>query len=94
MAHGGCDAEGFQRTSNDAGSITEIKLGKVRKVEEVSELKGMIFPDILESRYVAEPVNDFPFPWETEMGSDEDEEFSETIHQNTHRNNHQRRKLE
>ena len=64
------------------------------KVEDVSELKGMNYPDILESRYVAEPVNDFPFPCETEMGSDEDEEFSETIHQNTHCSNHQRRKLE
>ena len=38
---------------------------------------GMNYFDIVDSRYVAQPVNDFHFPWEEEMGSDEDEVFFE-----------------
>ena len=74
--------------------ITENQLGKLRMIEEVPEQMGMNYPEILDSSYVAQPVNDFPFPWVEEMGSDEDEGFSETMLQNTHRNNHQRWKPE
>ena len=50
---------------------------------------GMNYPEIPDSRFVAQPVNDLLFPWE-EAGSaenlitiDKDERFSETMPQNT-----------
>ena len=52
----------------------------------MSEQVGMNYPEIPDSRFVAESVDDFLFPWEEEMGSaeksitiDEDEGFSETM---------------
>ena len=32
-------------------------------MEEVSDHVGMNYPDNFDSRYVAQPVNDFLFPW-------------------------------
>ena len=54
-------------------------------LEEVSDHVGMNYPEITDSQFVAQPVDDFLFPWE-EAGSaknpitiDEDEGFSETM---------------
>ena len=65
--------------------ITENQLGTMQMMEEVSDLVGMNYPEILDSRFVAQPVDDFLFQWE-EAGSaenpfkiDEDEGFSETM---------------
>ena len=65
--------------------ITENQLGTMQMMAEVSEHVGMNYPEIPESRFVAQPVDDFLFPWE-EAGSaenpiriDEDEGFSETM---------------
>ena len=65
--------------------ITENQLGTMQMMAEVSELVGMNYPEIPDSRFVAQPVDDFLFPWE-EAGSaenpitiDEDEGFSETM---------------
>ena len=51
----------------------------------ISDHVAMNYPEILDSRFVAQPVDDFLFPWE-EAGSaenpitiDEDEGFSETM---------------
>ena len=64
--------------------ITENQLGTLQKMEENSDHVGMNYPEIPDSRFVAQPVDDFVFPWE-EAGSaenpittDEDEGFSET----------------
>ena len=64
--------------------ITENQLGTMQMMEEVSEHVGMNYPEVPDSRYVAQPVNDFLFPWEEE-GSvenpdtiEEDEGFSES----------------
>ena len=65
--------------------ITENQLGTMQMMEEVSDHVGMNYPEISDSRLVAQPVDDFLFPWE-EAGSvenpitiDEDEGFSETM---------------
>ena len=57
----------------------------MQMMEEVSDHVGMSYPEIPDSRYVAQQVNNFLFPWEREMGSaenpitiDGDEGFSET----------------
>ena len=57
----------------------------MQMMEEVSDHVGMNYPEIPDSRFVAQPVDDFLFPWE-EAGSaenhitiDEDEGFSETM---------------
>ena len=54
-------------------------------MDEVFDHAGMNYPKIPDSRFVAQPVEDFLFPWE-EAGSpensitvDEDEGFSETM---------------
>ena len=65
--------------------ITENQLGTMQMMEEVSEHVGMNYPEIADSRYVAQPVDDFLFPWEEEgsvenpITKDEDEGFSETM---------------
>ena len=46
--------------------ITENQLGTMQMMEEVSEYVGMNYTDTPESRYVAQPVDDFLFPWEEE----------------------------
>ena len=65
--------------------ITENQLGTMQMMEEVSEHVGMNYPEIPDSRYVAQPVDDFLFPCE-EAGSaknpisiDKNEGFSETM---------------
>ena len=65
--------------------ITENQLGAMQMMEEVSEHVGMNYPEIRDSRFVAQLADDFLFPWE-EAGSakspikkDEDEGFSETL---------------
>ena len=64
LAHGGSDAQGFQRTSYNAIPPTEHQLGEMQLMEEVAEFVGMNYPEIPDSRYVAQPFDDFLFPWE------------------------------
>ena len=66
--------------------MTENQLGEMQMMEQVAEHVRMNYPDTSGSRYVAQPVDNFLFPWEDEMGSaenpitiDEDEGFSETM---------------
>ena len=65
--------------------MKENQLKEMRMMEEVSDHVGMNYPEITDSRFVAQPVDDFLFPWE-KAGSaenpitiDEDEGFSETM---------------
>ena len=65
--------------------MTENQLGEMQLTEEVAEHVGMNYPEPPDSRYVAQPVDDFLFPCE-EAGSaentitiDADEGFSETM---------------
>ena len=65
--------------------MTENQLEEMQMMEDVSDHVGMNYPEISDSRFVAQPVDDFLFPWE-EAGSaenpitiDEDEVFSETM---------------
>ena len=44
--------------------ITENQLGEIQMMEEMVEHVGMNYPDTPDSRYVAQPVDDFLFPWE------------------------------
>ena len=66
-------------------SITENQLGTMQMMGEVSDHVGMSYPEIPDSRFVAQPVDDFLFPWEEEgsvenpITIDEDEGFSETM---------------
>ena len=51
-------------------------------MEEVAEHVGMSYPEIPDSRYVAQPFDDFLFPWEegsvdNPITIEEDEGFSE-----------------
>ena len=46
--------------------ITENQLGNIQTMEEVSARVGMIYPEISDCRYVAQPVENFLFPWEGE----------------------------
>ena len=54
-------------------------------MEEISEHVGMSYLEIPDSRYVAQPVDDFLFPWEEAESAensitiDEDEGLSETM---------------
>ena len=63
---------------------TENQLGTMQMMVEVSEHVGMNYPEIPDSRYVAQPFDDFLFPWEEEgsvenpITIDEDGGFSET----------------
>ena len=65
--------------------ITENQLGTMQMMGEVSDHLGMSYPEIPDSRFVAQPVDDFLFPWEKEgsienpITIDEDEGFSETM---------------
>ena len=43
-------------------TITENQLGSMQKLVEASEDVGMNYPEITDSRYVAQPVDDFLFP--------------------------------
>ena len=63
--------------------ITGNQLGTMQMMEEVSEHEVMNYPEVPDSRYVAQPVDGFLFPWEEEgsvenpITIDEDEGFSE-----------------
>ena len=55
-------------------------------MEQVAEHVGMNYPGTCDSRFLAQPLDDFLFPWEEEMASaknpvtiDEDEGFSELM---------------
>ena len=61
---------------------TENQLGEMQMMEEVAEHVGMNYPEILDSIYVAQPVNDLPFPWDegsmdNPITIEEDDGFSE-----------------
>ena len=61
---------------------TEIQLCKMQMMEEVAEHVGMNYPENPDSRYVAQPFDDFLFPWEggsldNPINIEEDEGFSE-----------------
>ena len=43
---------------------TENQLGEMQMMEEVAEHVGMNYPEIPDSRFVAQPVDDFLFPLE------------------------------
>ena len=65
--------------------VTENQLGEIQMTEEAAEHVGINYPDTPDSKYVAQQVEDFLFPWE-EAGSaenpitiDEDEGFLETM---------------
>ena len=82
LAYGGSDASTHHITQVPP---TVNQLGTMQMMAEVSEHVGMNYPEIPDSRFVAQPVDDFLFPWE-EAGSaenpiaiDEDEGFSETM---------------
>ena len=65
--------------------ITENQLGTMQMMGEVSDHVGMNYPEFPDSRFVAQPVDHFLFPWEEEgsvenpITIDEDEGFSETM---------------
>ena len=94
LAYGGSDAKGFQRTSFNASTpyiynastsynaSTENQLGEMQMMEEVAEHVGMNYPEIPDSRYVAQPFDNFLFPWgegsvDNPITIEEDEGFSE-----------------
>ena len=49
--------------------ILSNQLGTMQMTEELSEHVGLNYPEITDSRYVAQAVDDFRFHWEEEMGS-------------------------
>ena len=65
--------------------MTENQLEEMQMMEEISDHVGMTYPEIPDSRFVAQPVDDFLFPWEEEgsvenpITIDEDEGFSEAM---------------
>ena len=65
--------------------ITENQLGTMQMMEEISDHVVMNYPEIPDSRFVAQPVDDFLFPWEEADSAenpitiDQDEGFSETM---------------
>ena len=65
--------------------ITENQLEETQMMGEISDHVGMNYPEIPDSRFVAQRVDDLLFPWEEEgsvdnpITIDEDEGFSETM---------------
>ena len=62
--------------------MTENQLGEMQMMEEVCEHVGMNYPEVPDSRYVAQPFDNFLFPWEegsvdNPITIKEDEGFSE-----------------
>ena len=43
--------------------MTENQLEEMQRTEEVSDQVGMNYPEIPDSRFVTQPVDDFLFPW-------------------------------
>ena len=64
---------------------TEKQLGTMQIIEEVTEYVEKNYPEIPDSMFVAQPVDDFLFPWEGEGSAeipitiDENGSFSETM---------------
>ena len=61
---------------------TVNQLGEMQMMEEVAGHVGMNYPETPDSRYVAQPFDDFLFPWEegsvdNQITIEEDEGFSE-----------------
>ena len=61
---------------------TGNQLGEMQTLEEVAEHVGMNYLETPDSRYVAQPFDDFLFPWEegsveNQITIEEDEGFSE-----------------
>ena len=78
--------EVMQRDSNEHHITqvpkTENQFGEMQMMEEVAEHVEMNYPDTPDSIYVAQPVDDFLFPWEegsveNPITIEEDERFSE-----------------
>ena len=79
--------EGMRRDLNEHDSFNASThdrepFGEIQMMKEIAEHVRMNYPDTSDSRYVAQPVDDFLFPWEE--GSlenpiiiEEDEGFSE-----------------
>ena len=44
--------------------VTENQLEEMQMMEEVSEHVGMDYSEVPDSRFVAQAVEDFLFPWE------------------------------
>ena len=65
--------------------ITENQLGTIQMIEKVSDYVGMKYPEILDSRFVAQSVDHYLFSWEeaesveNPITIDEEEGFSETM---------------
>ena len=65
--------------------MTENQLEEMQMMEEVSDHVEMNYSEISDSTFVAQPVDDFLFPWEEAVSAenlitiDEDEGFSETM---------------
>ena len=62
--------------------MTENQLGEMQMMEEVAEHVKMNYPETLDSRYVAQLLDDFFFPWEegsvaNPITVEEDKWFSE-----------------
>ena len=62
--------------------LTENQLGEMQMMEKVADHVGMNYPETLDSRYVAQPFDNFLFPWEegsmdNSITIEEDEGFSE-----------------
>ena len=67
---------------------TENKLGEMQTMEEVAEHVRMNYPETTDSRFVAQPFDDFLFPWEegsmnNPITIEEDEGFSVSDSQRT-----------
>ena len=81
LAHGGSDTKGFQRTSDNAS--TPYREPTWRNANDGGSGRGMNYPETPDSRYVAQPFDDFLFPWEegsvdNPITIEEDEGFSES----------------
>ena len=62
--------------------MKENQLGEMQMMEEVAEHLGINYPETPDSRYVAQPFEDFLFPWEegsvdNPITIEENEGFSE-----------------
>ena len=82
LAHNGGDAQGFQRRSYNSSTPSREPTWRMQMMGEVAEHVGMNYPETPDSRYVAQPVDDFLFPWEegfvdNPITIEEDEGFSE-----------------
>ena len=81
LAHGGGDAQGFQRTSYNASTHDRESTWRNANVEKRAEHVGMNYPETSDSRYGAQSFDDFLFPWEEKsvdnpITIEEDEGFS------------------